>query len=386
MRPKHATNSRPWVEGIAGSIGDPVTRLRFLRAVAPLETAERERWRRRWSQAARVLVCVVAIAAILLSISLVRATAPAPPASAARLVTAPLPPNPRPAATDVWRVDETGNSEVYSNGLRIDNGFAVSHRPRSYLAFPASGGGEPARRHTPAGIVFHSTESPQVPFEAGHNGALIRLGESLLDYLQRRRSYHFLIDRFGRVYRVVAETDAANHAGHSVWADGNWLYIDLNDSFLGVAFEARTGAAGGEPEVTAAQVHSGAMLTEMLRVRYRIPARNCVTHAQVSVNPSNMRVGYHVDWASGFPFEALGLPDNYAAALSSVWAFGFEWDEAFRNAAGMRLRVGMDSAAQIRNDRAIAAGGGPFAYRKQLEREYRRKLGLARGSGSTDVH
>jgi len=42
------------------------------------------------------------------------------------------------------------------------------------------------------------------------------------------------------------------------------------------------------------------MLTDMLRKRYGIPAGNCVTHAQVSVNPSNLLIGYHIDWASSF--------------------------------------------------------------------------------------
>ena len=79
-----------------------------------------------------------------------------------------------------------------------------------------------SKRSEPVGIVFHSTESQQAPFEAGHNETLKKIGESLLDYLRRRRSYHFLIDRFGRVYSLVAETDAANHAGYSVWADEQW--------------------------------------------------------------------------------------------------------------------------------------------------------------------
>ena len=34
--------------------------------------------------------------------------------------------------------------------------------------------------------------------------------------------YNFLIDRFGRVYRVVQESDAANHAGNSIWAEPSW--------------------------------------------------------------------------------------------------------------------------------------------------------------------
>ena len=62
---------------------------------------------------------------------------------------------------------------------------------------------------------------------------LKRLGESLLEYVRRKHAYHYLIDRFGRVYRVVAESDTANHAGYSVWADDEWFYVNLNESFLG---------------------------------------------------------------------------------------------------------------------------------------------------------
>jgi N-acetylmuramoyl-L-alanine amidase len=248
-----------------------------------------------------------------------------------------MPPPPiaaTPPTTRVWLVDRAGDSETYSNGLRIDNSFAVANRPREVSA----------------GIVFHATESAQAPFESEHNEDLKRIGESLLDYIRRRRSYHFVVDRFGRVFRVVRESDAANHAGHSVWADARELYAGLNDSFLGVAFEARTG-------ITAAQVRSGAMLTEMLRSAYAIPAENCVTHAQVSVNPSNMRMGYHVDWASGLPFAGLGLPDNYAIPPAAIWAFGFEADDAFRTVAGEPLRRAIDAA------RSAVQPGGKQRYR-----------------------
>jgi hypothetical protein len=381
---KKAPKFQPWVEGVAGSINDPVKRLRFLRAVAPLADPHRKGRRRWWSRSIRVILLLILAAAILVSISIVRASGRVSPRVAPHVAAAALPKH-RPAG-DVWRVDQSGTSEVYSNGLRIDNSFAVPHRPRSYLAFPANGKGEPVRRSEPAGIVFHSTESPQAPFEAGHNETLKRLGESLLDYLRRRHSYHFLIDRFGRVYRVVAESDAANHAGYSVWADDLSAYINLNESFFGVAFEARTGGSDAEPEITGAQVRSGAMLTEMLRVRYRISAANCVTHAQVSVNPSNMRAGYHVDWASEFPFEDLGLPNNYVTALPSLSAFGFESDESYRNVAGAKLRLGIESGARILDDRAASAQLRPAAYRKQLQEQYRRMLAAVHSSASSDVH
>ncbi len=325
-----ARRMQPLVESVAGSIGDPVRRLRFLQNIAPVVDIHGVRRRRRRA-VFRGILLLMALGAGLAGWSFTRVSPPvAPPPEI----------HSTPPTTRVWLVDHSGAIETYSNGLRVDDTFAVEHR----------------RRAVTAGIVFHATESPQVPFAADHNDDLKRIGESLLDYVRRRQSYHFVIDRFGRVFRVVAQTDAANHAGHSVWADDRELYAGLNDSFLGVAFEART-------EITAAQIRSGAMLTEMLRSAYAIPAENCVTHAQVSVNPSNMRMGYHVDWAAGLPFAELGLPDNYRVPPPAVWAFGFQADAGFRAVAGETLRRAIDAAAGAvqpgarERYRAISASG-----------------------------
>ena len=379
--PDQAPPFRSWVEQVAGLIGDPVKRLKFLRVAAPFAgicCEPRRGWRPRFH---RVVLMLCAALAVLITFFLMRATARIAPVIPAAGIGHPVERKHR-AISDVWQVERSGDIEVYSNGLRIDDAFAVRYRPRSYLAFPADGAGRPAQLSQPVGIVFHSTESQQAPFEAGHNEALKRIGESLVDYIRRRRSYHFLIDRFGRVYRVVAESDAANHAGYSVWADDRWLYVNLNESFLGVSFEAQTSLGHPDEEITAAQVRSGVMLAEMLRARYRIPAANCVTHAQVSVNPSNMRVGYHLDWATEFPFGEMGLPDNYAAALPSLWAFGFEYDPGFLNAIGGEMRAGIESAAKILARRAAAAGLRPAAYRKRLQQQYRLRLAAVRRFGS----
>jgi hypothetical protein len=372
MRSGHQTPPfQPWVEGAATFIGDPVLRLRFLRAVAPLTGFGEKRRRRLWVRIGRAILILLAVLAAVFSFLRPRATARPASATVSAMPVVHVPALPPRLASDVWQVEKRGAFEVYSNGLRIDDTYAVAHRPRSYMAFPA-GGGAGVRRSEPAGIVFHSTESMQAPFEAGHNDTLKRIGESLLDYVRRRGSYHFVIDRFGRVYRVVAESDAANHAGHSAWADDRWLYLNLNDSFFGVAFESQAGA-----EMTTAQLRSAVVLTEMLRSRYRIAAANCVTHAQVSVNPSNMRIGYHIDWAVAFPFAELGLPDNYATPLPSIWAFGFEHDAAFLN-AGDRMRVGVDAAAERLAERAAAADLSLPAYRKQLQHQYRQMLAAIR--------
>jgi hypothetical protein len=284
---------------------------------------------------------------------------------------------------NVWLVEKSASSEIYSNGLRIDDQFRVSNRPRSYLAFPLEGT-QGVRRTEPAGIVFHATQSRQAPFEADQNRVLKRIGESLLEYVQRKRAYHFLIDRFGRVYRVVAETDSANHAGNSVWADDEWLYINLNQSFLGVAIEAESRPGPEEPELNPGQLRAAGMLIEMLRSVYKIPADHCVTHAQVSVNPTNMLVGYHTDWASGFPFAQLGLPDNYARPLPAIWASGFEPSPEFSEWAGAPLGSGLQAGEAELAAAAEASGRSLRSYRKLLQNHYRTRLAEVRRANSSE--
>jgi hypothetical protein len=372
-----------WVDWCAGRIGDPVVRLRFLRAVAPqLGHAPMEPRRAPRRYLALSLIPIPLFALFLARGRTHAADAPAPQAASARL------PVPAESATvpDVWQVERSGNSETYSNGLRIDTRYAVTHHPRSYRLFPVDSedrsGGVPASQ--PVGIVFHTTESRQAPFEADQNGVLQRLGESLLEYVQRKHAYNFLIDRFGRVYRIVVESDAADHAGYSVWSDGKWLYVNLNESFLGISFEAETLPGQVEARVSPAQLRTAAMLTEMLRSRYGIAGKNCVTHAQVSVNPSNMRIGYHTDWASSFPFAALGLPDNYAQPPAALWAAGFEADPVFLRTAGPRLGASVTLAESRLAEGARAAGVSLRSYRNRLRTGYHQRLAELRGSIAED--
>jgi hypothetical protein len=278
----------------------------------------------------------------------------------------------KPAAK-VWQVDRSESLETYSNGLRIDLTFRVSHHARDrYPVFPLNGSSTAVRYGTaPVGIVFHTTESQVAPFDEDQNQRLKRLGRNLLEVIRQNRSYHYIIDRFGRVYRVVEESDIANHSGNSVWADASGIYVNLNSSFLAVAFEAQTGAT---EEVTAAQVAAARMLTEMLRSRYSISAADCVTHAQVSVNPDNMHIGAHTDWASAFPFAALGLPDNYSAPPASLYAFGFEYDSAFLNRIGERWK-GLNAADSQMAAEAGSEGLPVARYRGILQHRYKDILG-----------
>jgi len=287
-------------------------------------------------------------------------------------------------------VQTTPQFDLYSNGLRVEEQYATSTAPRRYLIFPAHHAGPIGLgaqwRSEPAGIVYHTTESHMAPFEESENRSLRRAGEGLLAYVSRRRSYHFIIDRFGRVFRIVRESDYANHSGNSVWADRYWVYINLNQSFLGIAFEAHSRPSSAEPSVNAAQIYAGRILTDMLRSFYGIPASNCVAHAQVSVNPSNYGVGYHMDWAAHLPFSQLGLPNNYTLALPSVTLFGFAADPAQIeiNAGGapQGMSQGWEaSVAEVR--REAAARDIPLEdYRKQLQKRYRDAIQALRGNGA----
>ena len=53
----------------------------------------------------------------------------------------------------------------------------------------------------------------------------------MLEFVKQNRSYHFVIDRFGRVFRIVKESDSANHSGMSIWGDDKGVYVNLNPSF-----------------------------------------------------------------------------------------------------------------------------------------------------------
>jgi hypothetical protein len=261
--------------------------------------------------------------------------------------------------------------------------MAVGNQPRSYWPLGREAGLASGQRRTdPVGIVYHATESDQLPFEADSNQALQRIGRNLLSYVRAKKAYHFVIDRFGRVHRIVLETDAANHAGHSVWADWQWAYLDLNASFFGVAFEAQANAE--RQIITDAQIHSARVLTEMLRGKYNLPAENCVTHAQVSVNPGSMVIGWHTDWGAGFPFRAIGLPENYEQPNPGLYLFGFQYDTAYLNATCPAVWKGLTAAEQQLHDGAARRGLGLVQFRRLLQKRYRQETAAIRRYGAAE--
>jgi hypothetical protein len=90
----------------------------------------------------------------------------------------------------------------------------------------------------------------------------------------------------------------------------------------------------GAEGINEAQIYAARVLTAVLRSKYAIEDSNCVTHGLVSVNPSNRLMGYHTDWVSEFPFEALGLSNKYETELAAISRLGFGYDQAYVQAAG----------------------------------------------------
>ncbi len=291
---------------------------------------------RRARRVVNVLAVVVVAAAGIALAAYPRshATSPAPPPGSTKRVATTLPPVAEAlpderrgvAPEKIWLVDSGKGFELYSNGLRIDTSYEVAGEPRRYHVFDLDRGMQGQVQDQPVGIVFHTSESDIWPLEESFNEKLRDSSQNLLHYLQRNRVYHFLIDRFGQVFRVVREETKANHAGMSIWSAGQRVYLNLNGSTLGISFETRWEGGRALP-ITRAQLEAGRRLTDYLRQKWSIEPAMCVTHGLASVNSRKHLIGHHVDWARGFPFSAYGLPDQYRRPSPAVALFGFSYDE-----------------------------------------------------------
>jgi hypothetical protein len=286
----------------------------------------------------------------------------------------------------VWLVEQGEGFERYSNGARIINTHETSNRPRRFIAFGrGADGGRGEAQTAPVGIVYHTSESDILPFIKDNSGSIEYRSKNLLAYVREHKSYNYVIDRFGQVYRVVRDEDAAFHAGNSVWSDGRVTYFGLNESFLGVSFETKADVGEGGEQLTEAQVLAGRLLTQVLRSRYRIDDANCTAHGLVSVNPSNGRILFHHDWARGFPFEAMGLSDKYAVAPASVAELGFGYDTETLAQIGGVVWPGVGAAEGEFARRAEGQGRSPDDLRRRMRALYRERMGaqraLLRGGG-----
>jgi hypothetical protein len=299
-----------------------------------------------------------------------------------------------------WLVEKTPHYEIYSNRLQIITTYSVPNIPRQYYiqlrdrdltkeAIQLSG--------AIVGIVYHTSESDLVPFKPEMNSSIKKKSKGLIKYLQRRKSYNYFIDRFGRVFRIVQEDHTAFHAGRSVWADDNAIYIDLNHSFIGICFEGRdfeeaaravssknTNSNNSTPRIrptghlsfNEAQLRSGKELTDWLRVKYRIAENNCVPHALISINPAKKLIGYHLDLSRGFPFAKFSLNNKYESPLPSIVEFGFSHDNYFSAIFNGEIWPGIYRSEELLQQRALDAGLSISSYRKLLKAKFEQYAGL----------
>jgi hypothetical protein len=281
------------------------------------------------------------------------------------------PPRAGAGSERIWLVDSGAAFELYSNGLRIDTTWAVRGEPRRYRVFTLAGGMGQELHDRPIGIVYHTSESDIWPLEESYREKLRDSSQDLLRYLRRNQVYHYLVDRFGRVYRVVEEKDKANHAGMSVWARGDDIYLNLNGPTIGVSFETRWEGGRALP-ITRAQLEAGRSLSDYLRFKWQIAPELCVTHGLASVNPRKHLIGHHLDWARGFPFQAFSLPDQYQVESPAV-RLGFSWDELFLGVMGEPWPGAAQAASRLAAE-AVAAGRSVEDERKERVRTYDRWL------------
>jgi hypothetical protein len=191
----------------AAVIDDEVARLRFVRrSIAAHEAAARRRARRsqavreasrhRFYLSVRILFIAMLSAVVVVPQAPHRMPLGNLPLAVPRKITAEVP------APRVWLVARQASVEIYSNGLRVDNEFLTTTRARSFHPFDRTRWRPSAAEAQPAGIVFHTTESRMAPFEPNQNSRLQRNERNLLAYIAQHHFYHFLIDRFGRVFAL----------------------------------------------------------------------------------------------------------------------------------------------------------------------------------------
>lgn len=275
----------------------------------------------------------------------------------------------------VWLVERNNEHERYSNGCRILTKYETENHPRGYYTIPRGSetDGE-VERHDIVGIVYHTSESDIVPFTSDNNDSIQRRSLGLLDWIRQDKSYNYLIDRYGEIYRVVRDDHAAHHAGHSIWADSKYDYAGLNESFLGICFESTVKAGTLQETLTEAQIVAGRALTNVLRSKYNIDDANCTTHGLVSVNPDKMLIAFHHDWVRNFPFEAMGLSDKYKVQPPNMADYGFTYDEEILEKLGRTLWPGAIAAEEEFNKRAEKGRINIEVLRRKLRDRYSAQL------------
>jgi N-acetylmuramoyl-L-alanine amidase len=144
-------------------------------------------------------------------------------------------------------------------------------------------GGE--RGGHPSMVVWHAT--------AG--GSAMSSIEYLNQTADKKASYHYVIDRDGKIYRMTKPTLVAYHAGDSAWpADPARARQGgtVNRRALGVAFANRN---DGEP-LTAEQTAAGLFLARELSRLHDIAVFAHVGHKEVSPGRKSDPMSLDMHW------------------------------------------------------------------------------------------
>jgi hypothetical protein len=283
-----------------------------------------------------------------------------------------------PEFKPVWFVGKKGNIESWSNRAKIRTEFETNNDPRRYYVIPrGSDSFSNELRSDIVGIVYHTSESHIDPFTPEYSESIQRSTQGLINYIRTRKLYHYLIDRIGDIYRIVRDDQAADHAGHSIWADGKYTYVGLNDSFIGVCFESTIKSGTGAEEIlTEAQLKSGRELTDVLRSKYNIDDANCTTHGIVAISKETGYIGRKQDWIRNFPFDLMGLTDKYKVPLPSMSEYGFTYDDEVLQKLDGKLWEGAIIGEREFKKRAERANVDPETLRLQMLERYKAQMAV----------
>lgn len=120
----------------------------------------------------------------------------------------------------------------------------------------------PLRRQTNF-IILHTTEAPT---------------ESSVNKLSANGECHYVIDPYGRIYRIIDSRRVAYHAGMSMW-NGR---VNLDESSIGIEM-----VGYHDRNLSAQQYTSLAALLRELKLQYKIPDERVMPHAMVAYGRPN---------------------------------------------------------------------------------------------------
>ncbi len=108
-------------------------------------------------------------------------------------------------------------------------------------------------------------------------------------------SCHYLINRNGKILRLVNDTNIAWHAGKSKWGK----YVNLNENSIGIELQNK-GHEFGYQSFSSNQIKSLVKLCKVLKKKYKIKRENFLGHSDIA--PLRK-----IDPGEKFPWKKLSM-------------------------------------------------------------------------------